>query len=65
MDQVDCRWANAFNCPVYISAEDQEWLMRKDSAIQNCWNGSNLPILPQVTVVKVGGHFPGINSLHL
>ena len=59
VEEVDCRWAKAFNCPVYISAEDQEWLMRKDSTIQNCWNGSKQPILPRVTVVKVGGHFPG------
>ena len=62
VDHVNSRWAKALNCPVYISAEDQEWLMRKDLAIQNCWTGSKQPILPRVTVVKVGGHFPGISS---
>lgn len=35
VEEVDCRSAKTFNCPVYISAEDQEWLMRKDSVIQN------------------------------
>jgi hypothetical protein len=63
--RVDSRWAKAFNCPVYISAEDQEWLMRKDNEVQNCWTGKGKPILPQITVVKVGGHFPGTTALRM
>ena len=54
-----CRWAKAFNCPVYISAEDEEWRMRKDDIVQNCWTGQKMSILPRITIVKVGGHFPG------
>lgn len=53
------RWAKAFNCPVYISGEDEEWRMRKDDKIQNCWTGQKMSILPRITIVKVGGHFPG------
>ena len=60
----DGRWAKAFNCPVYISAEDQEWRMRNDS-VQICWTGQTLSILPNVTAVKVGGHFPGSSHLLL
>jgi hypothetical protein len=54
------RWAKALGCPVFISAEDGEWLMRKDSAVQNLWTGKSQRILPRITVHKVGGHFPGL-----
>jgi hypothetical protein len=36
--------------------------MRKDEIFQNIWTGSTYPILPRITIVKVGGHFPGILS---
>jgi hypothetical protein len=57
---TNVRWAKEFNCPVYIADEDKQWLMRKDTS-QNCWIGSEISILPEVTIVKVGGHFPGSN----
>lgn len=53
------RWGKALGCPVFISAEDGEWLMRKDSAVQNLWTGKSQRILPRISVHKVGGHFPG------
>ena len=33
--------------------------MRKDDTVQNCWTGSIQSLLPDISIVKVGGHFPG------
>jgi hypothetical protein len=52
-------WAEAFGCPVYLSGEDEEWVLRKGEA-QQLWTGKELELLDgQFRVVKVGGHFPG------
>lgn len=53
-------WAEAFDCPVYFSAEDEEWVSQPDpkgrrSLIKN----NDEEIVPDVTAVKLGGHFPG------
>jgi hypothetical protein len=52
-------WAEAFGCKVYLSAEDDEWVMRSGDS-QVFWKGQELELLDgQFKVVKVGGHFPG------
>lgn len=64
-------WAEAFNCPVYLSAEDREWVMREeekdDSGKQRqiFWDGQEVEVLPGSGVigVKTGGHFPGSSVL--
>ena len=58
-------WAEAFDCPVYIAAEDEEWVSRKDVRGRRrlIWGGIE-DILPGVTGIKVGGHFPGSLVLH-
>jgi glyoxylase-like metal-dependent hydrolase (beta-lactamase superfamily II) len=43
--------------PVYVNAADAHWVMRPDPVIQ-LWSGT-LKLTPAVTVVQVGGHFPG------
>ncbi|MBV9091157.1 MAG: MBL fold metallo-hydrolase [Mycobacteriaceae bacterium] len=43
--------------PVYVNAADAEWVMRPDPVIQ-FWSGT-LKLTPAVSVVQVGGHFPG------
>lgn len=67
---LSCRtwadWSATFNCPVYITAPDEEWLNRKDR------QGANLQILkdieteivPGMTAVICGGHFSGSLVLH-
>jgi glyoxylase-like metal-dependent hydrolase (beta-lactamase superfamily II) len=53
-------WAEAFDCPVYIAAEDEEWLSRNDaSGRRKLINGTHEEILPGVIAAKPGGHFPG------
>jgi hypothetical protein len=56
-------WAHAFDCPVYLHAADANWVMRPDSAIRH-WEGETLEIAPGVTLLRLGGHFPGGSVLH-
>ena len=57
-------WSRAFgNVPVHLHAADQQWIMRPDPAIR-LWDGESLEIMPDVTMVRGGGHFPGGSMLH-
>jgi hypothetical protein len=57
-------WSRAFGgVPVHLHAADRQWIMRPDPAI-NAWDGETLPLLPDVTLVRGGGHFPGGTMLH-
>jgi len=56
-------WSRAFGAPVHLHAADQQWIMRPDSAI-TLWDGETLPLLPDVTLIRGGGHFPGGSMLH-
>lgn len=56
-------WAEALGCKVYISAEDEEWVMRKGGAMA-FWSGKRMELLDgEFVAVKVGGHFPGSSVL--
>jgi hypothetical protein len=56
-------WARAFDCPVHLHALDRKWVMRPDPAL-TFWNGDTLTLLPGVTLIRGGGHFPGGTMLH-
>jgi len=56
-------WARAFDCPIYLHAADAEWVMRPDAAIRH-WDGEALEIGPGLTLLRLGGHFPGGTVLH-
>jgi hypothetical protein len=56
-------WSRAFDCPVHLHAADRQWVMRPDSAIK-FWEGDTLTLLPGVTLIRGGGHFPGGTMLH-
>ena len=56
-------WARAFECPVHLHAADAEWVMRSDPGIQH-WDGETLDIARGVTLLRLGGHFPGGTVLH-
>ena len=57
-------WSSAFgNVPVHLHAEDSAWVMRPDPCIEP-WRGETLELLPGVTLVRGGGHFPGGAMLH-
>ena len=58
-------WAEELDCPVYIAAEDEEWINRKDvHGRRRLITGRTEQIVPGVTAIKVGGHFPGSLVLH-
>lgn len=59
-------YASAFSCPIYVSSNDSEWLSRADVT------GLRIPlvtpvteIIPGITAIKAGGHFPGSLVLHV
>jgi hypothetical protein len=57
-------WSRAFGgVPIHLHANDQRWIMRPDPSIQ-LWNGETLNLLPDVTLIRCGGHFPGGTVLH-
>lgn len=57
-------WSRAFGgVPIHLHAADREWIMRPDPAIK-LWDGDTLSLLPDVTMIRGGGHFPGGSMLH-
>ncbi|KAH8159916.1 hypothetical protein CIB48_g8325 [Xylaria polymorpha] len=51
-------WARAFGCPVYLAAEDKEWLTQQDAKRQIFITDTETEVLG-TKVLKLGGHFPG------
>ncbi len=59
-------WSRAFGgIPIWLHADDREWVMRPDEAIR-FWEGETADPLPGsgLTLVHCGGHFPGSCVLH-
>lgn len=56
-------WCRAFDCPVYLHAADQEWVMRPDPSIQ-FWEGEIKALTDGLTLHRLGGHFAGGTVLH-
>lgn len=57
-------WSRAFgNVPVHLHARDKDWIMRPDPCVK-LWEGETSSLLPDLTLVRCGGHFPGGTVLH-
>jgi hypothetical protein len=57
-------WSRAFGgVPVYLHADDEEWVMRPDPCIV-LWEGETRAIGDELTLVRCGGHFAGGTVLH-
>jgi len=56
-------WGRRFNCPVHLHAADSNWVMRPDGSLRH-WRGETLEIARGVTLLRLGGHFPGGTVLH-
>jgi glyoxylase-like metal-dependent hydrolase (beta-lactamase superfamily II) len=56
-------WARAFECPVHLHAADADWVMRTDPRIRH-WSDETLELAQGVTLLRLGGHFPGGTVLH-
>lgn len=60
---VQVEWSRAFGgVPVYVAEADLRWVARPDPVIRP-WAGKLEP-LPGITVLQVGGHFPGSAVAH-
>ncbi|RXT07116.1 hypothetical protein [Ammoniphilus sp. CFH 90114] len=51
-------WAEAFNVPIYIHIDDQEWVMRPSEKIR-FWSGEFLELHNGIVIHRLGGHFKG------
>ena len=57
-------WSRAFGgAPIHLHAADARWVMRSDPAIES-WEGDELELGPGLTLLRLGGHFPGATVLH-
>jgi hypothetical protein len=57
-------WSRALgDVPVYLHAADGEWVMRPHPAIV-FWHGETHQLLDGLTLLRLGGHFPGATVLH-
>ena len=56
-------WAHRFDCPVLLHADDREWIMRPDAAIE-LWEGETRDLGDGLTLIRCGGHFAGGTVLH-
>jgi len=57
-------WSRAFDdAPIYLHRDNEPWVMRPDKRIVY-WETESYPLLPDVTLIRCGGHFPGSSVLH-
>jgi hypothetical protein len=57
-------WSQAFgSVPIHLHEADRQWIMRNDPAIA-LWEGDRRELLPGLTLICCGGHFPGGVVLH-
>ena len=55
-------WAHAFGADILVPEADASWVTRPAPAIRT-WSGT-LAVLPGVTLIQCGGHFPGSAVVH-
>ena len=57
-------WSHAFgDCPVYVPEADRDFVTRPDPVIRY-WDGAPIELVPGVSLIRTGGHFPGSAVLH-
>jgi glyoxylase-like metal-dependent hydrolase (beta-lactamase superfamily II) len=57
-------WSRALGgVPIYLHEDNSDWVMRPDPAVK-FWRGESKELLPGITLVRTGGHFPGSTVLH-
>jgi hypothetical protein len=55
-------WSQAFGAEILLPAADAHWLTRPDPAVRT-WSGTE-EVMPGVTLIQCGGHFPGSAVVH-
>lgn len=57
-------WSQAFGgIPIHLHEADRKWIMRGDPAVK-LWSGETKELVPGVTLIRAGGHYPGGTVLH-
>jgi len=57
-------WSRALGgVPIWLHEDNRDWVMRPDPAIRY-WRGETQEIVPGITLIRTGGHFPGSTVLH-
>lgn len=57
-------WSRAFgDIPIHLHADHRPFVLRPDPAVA-FWDGETQEILPGVTAIRCGGHYPGSSVLH-
>jgi len=57
-------WADRFDCPILLHADDAEWVMRPSPRIES-WRGETKDLGEGLTLIRGGGHFAGGQMLHV
>jgi len=56
------QWSLAFGAEILLPATDSHWLARSEAPVRT-WSDA-LQVLPGVTLIQCGGHFPGSVVVH-
>ena len=56
-------WAERFDARILLPAADGQWVMRPSGRIE-FWEGESLALEGGLTLLRLGGHFPGSSALH-
>lgn len=56
-------WSRAFDCPILLHADDRQWVMRPDPAIE-FWEGETRDVGGGRTLIRCGGHYDGGCVMH-
>jgi len=56
-------WAERFDAAIYLHEADRQWVMRPDPRI-TFWSGERHALPGDLTLARLGGHFPGSAVLH-
>lgn len=57
-------WSQAFGgVPIYLHEHDRQWVQRLDPCIR-FWQGEMHSLGPALTLLRLGGHFPGFQVLY-
>ena len=56
-------WAERFDAPILLHEANRAWVMRPDERI-TFWPNDTFPLLDDIQLVRLGGHFPGSSVLH-
>jgi hypothetical protein len=57
-------WAAAFDCPIYIHQNDRDFVFYHGDNVK-LWGGHVHPLWDDVSLVHIGGHFPGSSLLRV